>query len=72
MIPETAKYNDLVPKADVADWPVMTAKQVVAFRHWTGLKLIPDSVLVRKGPHIFRIERHYDKARCVYCHDRQF
>lgn len=72
LTPETCKVGDLIDKRLLADWPPMTDLQAVNFRRWTGHKLGPDRVLVRKGKHIFQIDAHRDKAQCVYCHDRQF
>lgn len=69
--PEDCKNGDLIAKELVEDWPAMSDRSCIAFRRWTGIKLHVASRLVRKGKHIFQITEA-ERARCVYCHDRQF
>lgn len=69
--PEECKPGQHIPRELVADWPALTKIEAVNFRRFTGLRLGPDSKLVRKGVHIFEVGAAA-MARCQYAHSRDF
>lgn len=64
------RVGEYVARAKVCWWPMLTPQAAIAFKRFTGRKVVQGK-LHRMGNHIFEVGES-DLAECVYNHSRQF